>query len=92
MHANRIAMHAADRLARASSLAAHQARFSELIGKVHGPTRIKEADALQKAEKDLAQVQRRMQELHQQLPPEYENHGWVWLFLRKPAEAKAAAN
>ena len=21
------------------------------------------------------------------LPPEYENHGWVWLFLRKPAEA-----
>ncbi len=29
-----------------------------------------------------------MQELRAKLPPEYENHGWVWLFLRTPAREK----
>ena len=28
-----------------------------------------------------------MEPLQAKLPPEYENHGWVWLFLRKPATA-----
>ena len=32
----------------------------------------------------------RMQDLRLKLPTEYENHGWVWLFLRKPAQAKAS--
>jgi hypothetical protein len=39
--------------------------------------------------KELKEVSRKMQELQASLPPEYENHGCVWLFLRKPAEAKA---
>ena len=30
----------------------------------------------------------RMQELHKALPPEYETHGWVWLFLREEVARK----
>ena len=33
----------------------------------------------------MEEICERMQELHAKLPPEYENHGWVWLFLRRPA-------
>jgi hypothetical protein len=28
-----------------------------------------------------------MQELREKLPPEYENHGWIWLFQRRPGAA-----
>jgi hypothetical protein len=30
-----------------------------------------------------------MQKLYEKVPQEYENHGWVWLFKRKPKETKA---
>jgi hypothetical protein len=30
-----------------------------------------------------------LRELYAKLPPETEDHGWVWLFQRKPAEEKA---
>ena len=33
----------------------------------------------------MGEVSQRMQELRSKLPQEYENHGWVWLFLRRPA-------
>ena len=42
----------------------------------------------EKLRKEMEVVRRRMQELYEKLPHEYENHGWVWLFLRKPAEVK----
>jgi hypothetical protein len=29
-------------------------------------------------------VSDRMAELRRTVPPEYEDHGWVWLFLRAP--------
>ena len=41
-----------------------------------------------KAAEELQEVQRRWQELHSKLPREYENHGWVWLFLRKGEAAR----
>jgi hypothetical protein len=31
-----------------------------------------------------------MEELRKDVPPEYENHGWVWLFKRRPQGTKSA--
>lgn len=69
-------------------LATVQKRYSELIEKVHGAARVKEKEERDKLQKEWQDVSKRMQELNAKLPPEYENHGWVWLFLRKPAGAK----
>ena len=33
----------------------------------------------------LQRTTKKMREIQSQLPPEYEDHGWIWLFLRKPA-------
>jgi soluble cytochrome b562 len=65
-----------------------QQRFSQLIEKVHGANRLKDKAELEKAEKEMKTVRERMNALFEKLPREYENHGWVWLFLRKPAEVK----
>jgi hypothetical protein len=69
-------------------LEATRERFSELIDKVRGPSRVKDKAEREKAEKELREVSERMSALQEKLPPEYETHGWVWLFLRKPAEAR----
>ena len=65
-------------------------RYRELSQKVFGQARAKEKEERDKAQKELGEVSRRMQELRSKLPAEYENHGWVWLFLRKPADAKVS--
>jgi hypothetical protein len=72
-------------------LETHRKRFGELIGKVHGPSRVRKEDELEQAGKELQEVSRKMQELQENLPPEFETHGWVWLFLRKPAGPAATA-
>jgi hypothetical protein len=72
-------------------LQTHEQRFRELIDKVYGRSRVRKQEEVEKVRKELREVSRKMQELRAKLPAEYENHGWVWLFLRKPAEAKAAA-
>ena len=28
----------------------------------------------------------RMNKLREKVPPDYDNHGWVWLFRRKPGK------
>jgi FG-GAP-like repeat len=71
-------------------LAEVQRRYGEKVQKVFGPNRAKTKDELDKVNKELQETQRKMQELNAQLPAEYENHGWIWLFLRKPAEKAAA--
>ncbi len=38
----------------------------------------------------MQEVQERMMPLYDKVPREYENHGWVWLFLRKPPETAGA--
>jgi hypothetical protein len=58
-------------------------RYSELSQKVHGPDRIKSQEQHKAIREEYNEVSRRMRELRDQLPREYENHGWVWLFLRK---------
>jgi hypothetical protein len=44
----------------------------------------------EKLKKEIKDLQTRMQELYEKVPQEYENHGWVWLFLRAPAQATAS--
>ena len=66
-----------------------QARFRELLRKTQGPKRVTDKQELAKIEKELTQVNSRMSELYRQLPQEYENHGWVWLFRRQPALGRA---
>jgi hypothetical protein len=61
-----------------------QSHYSELVQKIMGPNRVKTKEALDKVQKELQEVSKQMQEIQTKLPPEYENHGWVWLFLRKP--------
>jgi hypothetical protein len=68
-----------------------QGRYGELITKLQGPSRAKAREERDKLQKDFQEVARRMREIQAKLPPDYENHGWVWLFLRKPAETKAGA-
>jgi hypothetical protein len=63
-------------------------RFSELYQKLHGQAAVKAPKEREKLEKEFNEVRSRMGELQNRLPSEYENHGWVWLFLRKPAPAK----
>ena len=49
---------------------------------------MKDKNERAKREKEFQGVSQKMFELQRKLPPEYENHGWVWLFLRKPAAEK----
>jgi hypothetical protein len=71
-------------------LQAVQPRWLELHEKLHGNQRVKDKDERSKLEKEMGNVGRKMSAIQAKLPREYENHGWVWLFKRKPAEAKAA--
>ena len=64
-----------------------QRRYGEKVQKVFGPNRAKTKEELDKANKELQETSQKMQELRSQLPAESEYHGWIWLFLRKPAEA-----
>ena len=70
-------------------LEAQRARYSELLNKIHGPKKAPK-DELEKLRKEFSEVSQKMHELQAKLPPEYENHGWVWLFLRKSAGSEAA--
>jgi hypothetical protein len=73
-----------------TELTSVQQRFSELLGKLRGPTRVKSKEGREQVEKELKEVSQKMRELYAKLPREYETHGWVWLYLRKPAQASAA--
>jgi hypothetical protein len=65
-------------------------QYSKLVDKLYGQSRVKDKEEHEKVQKEFQGVMKRMQELQAKLPPEYENHGWVWLFLRKPAPARIA--
>jgi hypothetical protein len=66
-------------------------QYHDLVDKLIGKSRVKAKDEREKVQKELEAVSKQMQDLQAKLPPEYENHGWVWLFLRKPADTKAAS-
>jgi hypothetical protein len=66
-----------------------QKRWSELYEQIYGTKRLKEKEKREPLEKEMRTVRERMQELHKRLPRESETHGWIWLFVRQTAEAKA---
>jgi hypothetical protein len=68
-----------------------QANYRKLVDKLIGSSRVKSKDEREKVEKEMKEVRARMTELYGKVPQEYENHGWVWLFLRKAAEPAAEA-
>jgi hypothetical protein len=67
-----------------------QGKRRELIEKVYGAKAVKDAAERKAIEKELREVSQRYSDLYAKLPPEYENHGWVWLFERKSQETAAA--
>jgi hypothetical protein len=62
-----------------------EGRYRTLVNKVFGPNRAKTKEEADKVQKEMSEVTKEMQDLRSKLPPEYENHGWVWLFLRSSA-------
>jgi len=64
-------------------------RSSELIQKVHGRNKVADKDERKKLVEELQKVQKRWSELSEKVPPEYENHGWVWLFTRRASPVVA---
>jgi len=59
-------------------------RYGELIQKLQGSSRVRTQEQREEVFKEMGEVRQRMSELRAKLPREYESHGWVWLFLRKP--------
>ncbi|MCF7973166.1 MAG: FG-GAP-like repeat-containing protein [Phycisphaerae bacterium] len=58
-------------------------RYSELIDKLMGQSRVRTEKERAEVQAELQKVGQHMQELQSRLPRDYETHGWVWLFLRK---------
>jgi hypothetical protein len=65
------------------------AKYRDLVDKIYGNNRLKDDKQRESVQKELNDVVKRMSEVRGKLPPEYENHGWIWLFLRKGAGLKA---
>jgi hypothetical protein len=62
-------------------------RYQATIDKFLGPGAGKlTAAEREKTQKEFSGLSQQMQTLRAKLPPEYETHGWVWLFTRKPAK------
>ena len=60
-------------------------RYRELSMKLRGANRVTEQSERDRIQAEFTRVGSKMQELRQSIPPEYETHGWVWLFLRTGA-------
>jgi hypothetical protein len=60
-----------------------QKRHGELITKFFRGERPK-GEEKEKLEKEMNELQEKMTKLQEKIPPDYDNHGWVWLFRRKP--------
>jgi hypothetical protein len=60
-----------------------QKRWSEVYQRLYGSSRTRDKDERNKLMEEWQKVNEQMTPLREQLPREYENHGWVWLFLRK---------
>lgn len=66
-------------------LAELQKQYGELSQKLYGPQRIKDSQERSQLVQQQQEVLQQLIKLQEQLPREYEYHGWVWLFLRKSA-------
>lgn len=59
-------------------------QMSGLMSKIHGSKKVTDKEERKKVNEEFKTVNKRWSELSEKVPPEYENHGWVWLFVRKP--------
>jgi hypothetical protein len=66
-----------------------QKKYYPLAEKAYGPKRLKAKQERDNLMKELSELRERMQPLYAKVPQESETHGWVWLFLRRPADAPA---
>ena len=64
--------------------------YRKSVGKIFGAKPTKEKAEREKVEKEIKVLQKRMEDLRKVVPPEYENHGWVWLFERRPLNKTAS--
>ncbi|MEK7865578.1 MAG: FG-GAP-like repeat-containing protein [Planctomycetota bacterium] len=60
-----------------------EARYHELADLIYGRGEKESKEELGKLEKEFEEIRKTVAALRGKLPPEYENHGWVWLFLRE---------
>jgi len=68
-----------------------ETRFSEIAQKIFERDRPKGKEEHDRLEAEYSKVMEEMQNLRRQVPPESEDHGWVWFFERKPVAVAAAA-
>jgi hypothetical protein len=66
-----------------------QERYSAIAQKVYGGERPKDKAERDRLEEEMSKVLEEMQKLRGQIPPESEDHGWVWYFERKPSTTAA---
>jgi hypothetical protein len=71
-------------------LGAVRKEYGQCVDKLFGSGRVKAKEEREKVEKGFKEVRKRLEEIQHKLPPEYEDHGWVWLFVRKPAGSNTA--
>jgi hypothetical protein len=62
--------------------------YRTLVPKIFGSSRSKDKAEREKAADRLKAVQQEMTELNKVIPPEYESHGWVWLFERATVQPR----
>jgi hypothetical protein len=68
-----------------------QSRYSEIAIELYSGQKKLDDERRKELDREFQELGPRMSELRDQVPPEYESHGWVWLFLRAPAERTAQA-
>jgi len=60
-------------------------KYKKLINVIMGPDRTKDKDEAEAANDEIAKLRKRMTEIAEVLPATTTTHGWVWVFLQKPA-------
>ena len=58
-------------------------RYSEAMDKYFRNRSKLSAEEREKVGKEFNELSQEMQKIREKLPPESEEHGWVWLYLRK---------
>ena len=66
------------------------AQYREAYARSADPSRSRRRPSGRSAEKEIQTLMKRMQDPWKVLPREYEEHGWVWLFERKPLDKTAS--
>lgn len=66
------------------------AQYTKAVAKISAAKPVEDKAEREKAEKEIQTLMKRREELWKALPREYERHGWVWFFERKPLDKTAS--